>query len=178
MQNIHPIQLKEIMNEQSNFLVIDVRSNAEHFGSNISNVHNIPMQEIENHINELKKYDTVYIHCESGSRSTKTIEKLTLLGLTNLVNVSGGIQEWKKQGFDINENKKLPIIRQVMIVAGSLVFFGSTLGFVNSLFGLLPLAVGLGLFYAGASGNCMMATILSYAPWNKTLKPILPWSSK
>jgi hypothetical protein len=62
----------------------------------------------------------------------------------------------------------IPIMRQVQIVAGGLILTFSLLGFlmnINFFFGAL--FVGGGLFYAGLSGNCMMATMLGKLPFNK-----------
>jgi len=62
----------------------------------------------------------------------------------------------------------IPIMRQVQIVAGGLILTFSILGFllnINFFFGAL--FVGGGLFYAGISGNCMMATILGKLPFNR-----------
>jgi predicted branched-subunit amino acid permease len=60
------------------------------------------------------------------------------------------------------------MMRQVQIAAGSLVVLGAVLGAtVNPGFHALSGLVGAGLVFAGASGTCMMARLLAYAPWNR-----------
>ena len=66
-------------------------------------------------------------------------------------------------------------MRQVQIVAGSLVALGVALGVLVSPWMLiLPAFVGCGLVFAGVSGWCGMARLLAVMPWNSTPKPGLP----
>lgn len=60
-------------------------------------------------------------------------------------------------------------MRQVQLVAGSLVALGIALGvFLNPWFLVLPAFVGCGLMFAGATGWCGMAMLLGAMPWNKS----------
>ena len=59
-------------------------------------------------------------------------------------------------------------MRQTQMVAGSLIFTLSCLAiFVNPIFWIGSAALGLGLFHAGASGTCGLATVISWLPWNR-----------
>jgi rhodanese-related sulfurtransferase len=60
------------------------------------------------------------------------------------------------------------MMRQVQIVAGSLVLAGVLLGWLISpyFFGLAAF-VGAGLTFAGISGFCGMAKLLAFLPWNR-----------
>ncbi|MFU2115194.1 DUF2892 domain-containing protein [[Pasteurella] aerogenes] len=59
-------------------------------------------------------------------------------------------------------------MRQVQIVAGSLVLIGVLLGWTtNAAFYLLSCFVGTGLLFAGITGFCGMARLLDKMPWNK-----------
>ena len=177
MSQITVHELKEILNQNTsnNFIVLDVRTSAEHDSKRIQGVYNLPLDELEEHLEMLKKYDKVYLHCQSGNRSGKGYQKLLELGLTNVVNVTGGISEWEQNSFGVKTNNKMPIIQQVMITAGSLVLFGSIFGFISPIFSLISIFVGGGLVYAGVSGNCLMAKILAKMPWNQAQVTKLPW---
>jgi UDP-3-O-[3-hydroxymyristoyl] glucosamine N-acyltransferase len=73
-------------------------------------------------------------------------------------------------GLPVAEDRRAPIeiMRQVQIVAGSLVLAGVLLGaFVAPGFYGLAGFVGSGLVFAGASGTCAMANILRRMPWNR-----------
>jgi rhodanese-related sulfurtransferase len=61
------------------------------------------------------------------------------------------------------------MMRQVQIVAGSLVLIGVCLGWlVAPGFFALSAFVGAGLTFAGISGFCGMAKLLALLPWNRT----------
>lgn len=180
MSQITVGELKEVLNQNTshNFIVLDVRTNAEHDSKKIPGVYNLPLDELEEHTNMLKTYDKVYLHCQSGNRSGKGYQKLLDLGLTNIINVTGGINEWEQNNFGVKTNNKMPIMQQVMVTAGSLVLLGSLLVVLNSYFLVIPIFVSSGLIYAGVSGNCLMAKILGKMPWNQVKVASLPWQEK
>lgn len=103
MKHISVQELKEILNQQErgNSLVIDVRTAEEHAAVRIPQVVSMPLSEIEHKIEDLRKYETVYIHCQSGHRSQQACARLESLGLTNLVDVTGGIGAWEKLGLAV-----------------------------------------------------------------------------
>lgn len=170
MSTITTNQLKTILDNsiQENIAVIDVRTSTEYKNEKISaKVKNIPDSQILHNIDELKKYDKIYIHCQSGNRSGKVVEILQNQGFENVFNVQGGITDWKNQNFATITNGKLPIIRQVFIVASLLILIGSVGSFFMPSLIWLSIAVGCGLLFSGTTGNCMMANLLSTMPWNK-----------
>lgn len=59
-------------------------------------------------------------------------------------------------------------MRQVQIVAGSLVALGTVLGAtVAPAFYALSAVVGAGLLFAGITGICGMERVLALMPWNR-----------
>ena len=61
-------------------------------------------------------------------------------------------------------------MRQVQIVAGSLVVLGVLLGsLVSPWLYALSGFVGAGLVFAGVSGTCGLASLLRLMPWNSAL---------
>lgn len=165
-------QLKSLLSQETHneAIILDVRTRGEFNNERIVGTTNIPLDEIEKHIDELKQYKHVYIHCNSGNRSQQACQKLSSIGLDNLVNVEGGIQAWKSAGFPIFRSTKarLPIMQQVQIVTGSLVVTGVVLSELISSWLLgISAFVGMGLVYAGLSGTCTMGLLLSRMPWNR-----------
>lgn len=148
-------------------LVIDVRVPGEYRVEHMPSSTNIPLDEIKDHADELKKYETIYIHCETGGRSATACATLSDLGLDNWVNVDGGITAWKEQDLPTIQGRGISMQRQIMIGAGSLVLVGTLLSFVFPLFVLLAVFVGAGLLFAGVTGYCGMAMLLRHAPWNR-----------
>jgi len=95
-------ELKKLLNkEYSELMLIDVRTRLEAKIESIEKSILIPLKNIENgqdiqKIKRLSSNKKLYIHCKSGSRSTKAIEILQKHGI-NAINVIGGIDEWKKR---------------------------------------------------------------------------------
>lgn len=173
MKHVTAHTFKEVVEaEKGNASVdfINVCTPAEYKEKHIEGVRNIPLDELGKHVGELSQKKTVYVHCRSGNRSTQAIEKLASLGVTaELVNVDGGLMAWGEAGFaTLSLTNRLPLMRQVLIAAGSLVLLGYILSVtIVPTFIYLSVFVGVGLVFAGVSGWCGMSFFLAKMPWNK-----------
>jgi rhodanese-related sulfurtransferase len=173
MKHITIETFKEVIEaEQGNSTVdfINVCTPAEYKEKHIGNVRNVPLDQLEKRVGELSGKKTVYVHCRSGSRGRQAIEKLQALGVTaELVNVEGGLLAWDEAGFATRSlTSRMPIMRQVLLVAGLLILLGYVLSLTVSPLGIyLSVFVGAGLTFAGASGWCGMSLLLAKMPWNK-----------
>ncbi|MFT5170320.1 MAG: rhodanese-related sulfurtransferase [Candidatus Marinamargulisbacteria bacterium] len=170
MTTISVNALSKIMAADAHIKVIDVRTPTETQAVKVSGTINIPVADILSRADDLRSDKPVYIFCNSGNRSAMVCEDMALHGLSNLVNVEGGIQAWMKQGLPVIRTKKwaMPMMQQVMAIAGSLTLAGALSSlFIDSNFIYIPMAVGSGLLYAGISGNCYMTKVLALMPWNK-----------
>lgn len=173
MKHISISAFKEVIESEANNSTVDfinVCTPAEYKEKHIKGVRSVPLDILHSKVDELNRKKTVYIHCRSGNRGRHAIEKLQSLGVTaELVNVEGGLLAWEEAGHETGSHtSRLPIIRQVFIGAGGLVFGGVLLTyFVGDAFILVPLFVSLGLLVSGFTGWCGMALLLSKMPWNK-----------
>lgn len=86
----------QIMNENTNYIILDVRTIEEYNEGHIPNAICIPNESIGSDIvKELpNKEELILIYCRSGNRSKQAAEKLKKLGYTNLIEF-GGIIDWK-----------------------------------------------------------------------------------
>ncbi len=169
MKNIEPKKLNELLHDNDhNEILVDVREPSEYKNVSIPNAENIPLGEITNAVERLKKYGTVYVNCGSGVRSKKACEILEERGVS-VVNLEGGLTAWQMSGLEvIGKGNRLPIIRQVMLATGFFVLSGVALAyFVHPAWITLSGVIGAGLAFSGATGNCLMAYILEMMPWNK-----------
>ncbi len=104
IESISVKDLKNLLNKEcQKYLLVDVRTQLESDIESIENSILIPLKNIENgqDIEKIRKMSSnkkLYIHCKSGSRSTKAIKILNRHGI-DAINVKGGIDEWKKEGF-------------------------------------------------------------------------------
>jgi rhodanese-related sulfurtransferase len=150
--------------------LVDVREYAESAGGRVSGAKLLPLGELEKRQTELDHTKPVYVMCRTGRRSGEAQKKLKALGFTNVINVAGGFEAWKKENlpFERDENASWSLERQVRFVAGLLVLTGVLLSiFVHPYFIGLSGFVGAGLTFAGATDWCGMGLLLAKMPWNK-----------
>ena len=84
-----------MMEEESNYMILDVRTPEEFADQHIPGAINIPNETIgTEEIPELPdKEQLILVYCRSGNRSKQASEKLAALGYTNIVEF-GGINDW------------------------------------------------------------------------------------
>lgn len=95
MKSVTPAELKEWMETQKPFILIDVRETWERDTFNIGGEH-IPLAEVIAHKDTIPADKPVVVYCEKGIRSTIVIQRLEAAGFDNLYNLSGGMQNWRK----------------------------------------------------------------------------------
>ena len=85
----------EIMEKESDYIILDVRTPAEFSEKHIPGAINVPNENIgSDEIAELPDKDQlILVYCRSGNRSKQASEKLVKLGYTNIVEF-GGINDW------------------------------------------------------------------------------------
>ena len=75
--------------------VLDVRTPAEYRSGHIPNAHLVPLDDLEEHLDELPARDApLLVHCAAGGRSTAACEVLGRHGFTHLLNLVGGMHAW------------------------------------------------------------------------------------
>ncbi|CAN5758701.1 hypothetical protein BH11PAT2_BH11PAT2_02590 [soil metagenome] len=77
---------------------IDVRTPDEYATGHATGAENVPLQQFSPAVVEkLKNYETVYVICQSGGRSSNATSHL-LAEKINAINVSGGTSAWRAAG--------------------------------------------------------------------------------
>lgn len=99
VNNYRQITMNEavkIIEEESGYIILDVRRPDEFAAGHIPNAINIPNENIgTTEIPELpNKEQMILVYCRSGRRSKEASEKLVKLGYSNVVEF-GGILDWK-----------------------------------------------------------------------------------
>ena len=80
------------------FQVVDVRRNGEWSGGHIDGAIHAPLHVLEDHAAYLDPALKTYVVCGGGYRSVMAAEILRELGVKDVVDVKGGMAEWKAQG--------------------------------------------------------------------------------
>lgn len=94
--NITQEEAKNIMDTETGYVILDVRTNEEFTSGHIPNAILIPDYEISQRAeSELPdKSQLILVYCRSGNRSKNAASQLVSLGYTNIKEF-GGIIDWK-----------------------------------------------------------------------------------
>lgn len=96
MKEVTVKELKELIDSQADFQLIDVREPFEYEVSDIGGL-NIPLAGIVIEADKIAKDKPVIIQCRSGKRSAQAVMLLEQQGFDNLANLKGGILAWKEE---------------------------------------------------------------------------------
>lgn len=97
MKEISSAELKQLKDNNADFVLIDVREEYEYDEANLGGVL-IPLAEVMARNSEIPKDKQVVVHCRSGKRSETAIKALEQnFGYTNLYNLRGGILDYLDQ---------------------------------------------------------------------------------
>jgi len=147
--------------------LIDIRGADEFARGRIAGARNVPLGEISR---MAPGEGVVIFHCRTGMRTRANADALAAAAGGEAYGLDGGIEAWARAGLPVLATRGAPleIMRQVQIVAGSLILAGVGLS-VTVAPGFVGLAgfVGAGLLLAGLSGWCGMAHLLAAMPWNR-----------
>lgn len=100
--HISPLESAGLMaNEMA--VIVDVRTEKEWKSKHISGTTLIPINELKSRLGELEQYKDkqIIMHCAVGGRSKQAVEMLQKAGFTDVVNMSGGIVAWEKEGLPL-----------------------------------------------------------------------------
>lgn len=169
LQTIDARTLKQLLDRQA-AMPIDVREPGEYAGEHIPGATLVSLSRFDPSQIPQNHRKTVVLYCQSGSRSKTAAQKLLDAGFPTVIQLASGLNAWKAAKYPTIVDRKAPIslMRQVQIVAGSLVFLGTVLGaFVSPGFLVLSGFVGAGLMFAGITDTCMLGMLLAKLPYNQ-----------
>lgn len=155
-------------------VVCDVREPDEHAAERIEGTMLRPLSKLE--LSGLKQASPrVVFHCKGGKRSAEAAARaLTALPDVEVCTMVGGIEAWKRANLPTVRAAGAPrmtVMQQTQLVIGLGVLTGLALGFfVNPLGYLLSAFMGAGLTFAGLTGTCGLAMVISKMPWNRALQ--------
>ncbi|MGI8788584.1 MAG: molybdopterin-synthase adenylyltransferase MoeB [Pyrinomonadaceae bacterium] len=98
LEEITVTELKDLIENNPETQIIDVREPHEYEIAKIPNTKLIPLNEVINRAKEIDQSRTAIIHCKAGGRSAKAIAALQENGYKGkLLNLKGGITAWSDE---------------------------------------------------------------------------------
>ncbi|HEX4488249.1 MAG TPA: MBL fold metallo-hydrolase [Terriglobales bacterium] len=85
-------------------LVLDIRNPREWTTKHIDGSVNIPLNHLQERIGEIPRDRRIAVHCAGGYRSSIAASILHQYGITNLIEMAGGLAAW--------EAAKLPVVKE------------------------------------------------------------------
>ncbi|MFV0141096.1 MBL fold metallo-hydrolase [Empedobacter falsenii] len=98
IESISVEELAKRMEQNANLNILDVRKKSEHFSEHVLDSENIALDYINDHIAEVDKNKTYYVHCAGGYRSMIFNSIFRARGYENLIDVQGGFTAIKESG--------------------------------------------------------------------------------
>lgn len=95
-QQISQEEAKELMDTETDYIILDVRTKEEYEGGHVVEAVCIPNETIDDTVTEQlpDKEQLVLVYCRSGNRSKQAAQKLADLGYTD-IREFGGINTWQ-----------------------------------------------------------------------------------
>lgn len=100
---VAPEKLKELMSEDGEMKVFDVRKESEYLSEHLIEAENTPLDYLNDYLSTFPKGEVFYLHCAGGYRSMIAASILKSRGIHNLVDISGGFKAIKEAGLPVSD---------------------------------------------------------------------------
>ena len=97
VNEIGPKEVKAMIDERKDFILIDVREPHEFQIGRIPTSNLIPLGDLPKRLAELDPNAQYVLHCKMGGRSAKGCDVLRAAGFKRVLNMTGGITAWSEQ---------------------------------------------------------------------------------
>lgn len=152
--------VKQRLNE---FMIFDIRTPQEFAREHIPDSINVPLDRISSFEFSIPPHKKPLFLCKSGMRTQRATGTIMEKDLGQAFCLKGGIDSWKSLKLPVVKDRNVPIdvMRQVQIIAGTLILLGVVGSYFWSKYFLgLAVLVGCGQILAGVTGFCGMAKLL------------------
>ena len=97
---ISPEEVYEIIKNDEDYLIVDVRTKEEYDSGHIEGALLLPVQELEGRLDELPIDKPLIVYCRSGNRSRSAATTLVENGFKQVYDM-GGISDWTAKGYPV-----------------------------------------------------------------------------
>ena len=96
MRNLDSAQIQQLLIDQHDLFLLDIREKWEFEICHIESSQNIPMGNIPDEIKDLDTDMETVVICHHGARSLQVAMYLESKGFGNIINLDGGVDAWAK----------------------------------------------------------------------------------
>ncbi|KMQ50849.1 Thioredoxin [Chitinispirillum alkaliphilum] len=102
-KNVTPAESRMLIDESEDVIILDIRTVQEFRSGHLKNSTHIPLNELQNRIDEIQQYkdQKILVYCRSGNRSIAGSQILLSNGFNQIYHLSTGINGWIRDGFEI-----------------------------------------------------------------------------
>ena len=100
-QNISATQAREMIENDPQLYLLDVRTFQEYSEIRLEGATLIPIDQLLRRIAELPKDRPMLVYCAVGSRSTQVVNYLAKIGYGPIYNLNGGIWAWQLRKYPV-----------------------------------------------------------------------------
>ena len=99
-EKVSALMLAEELASQDPPLVLDIRAPGEWSAKHLRGSINLPLTQLQERIEEVPRNRRIAVHCAGGYRSSIAVSILSKHGITNLIELAGGITAWEAANFE------------------------------------------------------------------------------
>jgi rhodanese-related sulfurtransferase len=96
IMSVNATSLMAHLQQDPSAVLLDIRKESEFLSEHVIGAENLPLDYINDHISQVRKDKTYYVHCAGGYRSMIFVSILRARGYHNLVDVKGGFKAIKE----------------------------------------------------------------------------------
>jgi len=96
LDNVTPEDVKRMMDDKTNIVLLDVRTPRETARGVIKGAKLIPVRDLQARAGELPKDKDIIVYCAVGNRSAAATRFLNNMGFDRAKNMTGGYEKWKR----------------------------------------------------------------------------------
>ncbi|MCU1226028.1 MAG: beta-lactamase domain protein [Edaphobacter sp.] len=100
-ERVSALMLAEELASQNPPIVIDIRTPREWGAKHLSESINLPLNQLQERMEEVPRDRRIAVHCAGGYRSSIAVSLLNQHGITNLIELAGGITAWEAANFAV-----------------------------------------------------------------------------
>ncbi|MBL6448733.1 rhodanese-like domain-containing protein [Fulvivirga sp. 29W222] len=106
IERVDSEKFEAMLHEYPDAQLVDVRTAREYSSGHLEHAVNIDYNSpsFKNDISKLKKDQPVFVYCAVGGRSASASYILKEQGFTHIVDLGGGIADWKKRGKNLKQD--------------------------------------------------------------------------